>query len=66
MSRVAKKDALDIMFPNNFKTLESAMGKYTFFEDSKQNLRLLFLNLKSYFECLNDVFSHNFLYGREL
>jgi hypothetical protein len=32
-NRVAKKDALDIMYPNNFKTLESAMGKYTFFED---------------------------------
>ena len=32
-TRVAKKDALDIMYPNNFKTLESAMGKYTFFED---------------------------------
>lgn len=32
-NRVAKKDALDIIYPNNFKTLESAMGQYTFFED---------------------------------
>lgn len=37
-NRVAKKDALDIMYPNNFKTLESAMGKYTFFEDWQPKL----------------------------
>lgn len=31
--RLAKRDALDAITPNNFKTLESAMGDYTFFED---------------------------------
>lgn len=32
-NRLAKKDALDVLFPDNFKTLESAMGKFGFFED---------------------------------
>jgi len=32
-NRLAKKDALDLLFPDNFKTLESAMGKFGFFED---------------------------------
>ena len=32
-SRKAKRDALDIIHPNNFKTLESAMGDFNFFED---------------------------------
>jgi hypothetical protein len=31
--RLAKKDALDALYPDNFKTLESAMGKFGFFED---------------------------------
>jgi hypothetical protein len=37
-NRLAKKDALDLITPNNFKTLESAMGNYTFFEDWEPNL----------------------------
>lgn len=37
-NRVAKRDALDILYPNNFTTLESAMGKYTFFEDWQPKL----------------------------
>lgn len=32
-NRVAKRDALDIINPNNFKSIESAMGIYQFFED---------------------------------
>lgn len=32
-NRLAKRDALDIITPNNFKTLESAMGRFSFFED---------------------------------
>lgn len=32
-NRIAKRDALDLLNPNNFKSLESAMGIYTFFED---------------------------------
>lgn len=31
--RLAKKNALDALYPDNFKTLESAMGKFGFFED---------------------------------
>lgn len=37
-NRLAKKDALDLITPSNFKTLESAMGNYTFFEDWQPNL----------------------------
>ena len=36
--RIAKKDALDFITPNNFKTLEGAMGNYTFFEDWEPEL----------------------------
>jgi len=32
-NRLAKKDALDALYPDNFKTLESAMGRFGFFED---------------------------------
>jgi len=32
-NRIAKKDALDLLYPDNFKTLESAMGDFTFFEN---------------------------------
>lgn len=32
-NRLAKKDALDALYPDNFKTLESAMGTFGFFED---------------------------------
>ena len=32
-NRLAKKDALDIIYPDNFKRLESAMGNFGFFED---------------------------------
>ena len=37
-NRLAKKDALDLLYPNNFKTLASAMGDYSFFEDWKPEL----------------------------
>ena len=37
-NRLAKKDALDLITPSNFKTLESAMGNYTFFEDWQPNV----------------------------
>ena len=37
-NRLAKKDALDLITPSNFKTLESAMGIYTFFEDWQPNV----------------------------
>lgn len=32
-NRLAKRDALDVLNPNNFKALESAMGRFAFFED---------------------------------
>jgi len=37
-NRLAKRDALDILTPNNFKTLESSMGKFSFFEDWETQL----------------------------
>ncbi len=37
-NRLAKKDALDLITPNNFTILESAMGNYTFFEDWQPNV----------------------------
>ena len=37
-NRLAKKDALDLITPSNFKTLASAMGNYTFFEDWQPNV----------------------------
>lgn len=37
-NRLAKKDALDLITPSNFKTLESAMGNYTFFQDWQPNV----------------------------
>lgn len=37
-NRLAKRDALDLLTPNNFKTLESAMGKFAFFEDWETEL----------------------------
>lgn len=37
-NRLAKKDALDLITPSNFKTLQSAMGIYTFFEDWQPNV----------------------------
>lgn len=36
--RLAKRDALDILTPNNFKELESAMGRFSFFEDWETEL----------------------------
>lgn len=36
--RVAKRDALDLLYPDNFKTLESAMGNYSFFEGWKDEI----------------------------
>lgn len=37
-NRLAKRDALDILTPNNFKELESAMGRFSFFEDWETEL----------------------------
>jgi len=37
-NKLAKRDALDILFPNNFKQIESAMGTYNFFEDWQTEL----------------------------
>jgi hypothetical protein len=37
-NRLAKRDALDLLTPNNFKTLESSMGKFAFFEDWQTEL----------------------------
>ena len=37
-NRLAKKDALDLITPNNLTILESAMGNYTFFEDWQPNV----------------------------
>ena len=37
-NRLAKRDALDLIVPNNFKTIESSMGNYTFFEDWQPNV----------------------------
>lgn len=36
--RVAKKDALDLLYPDNFKRLEAAMGDFVFFEDWQKQL----------------------------
>lgn len=37
-NRLAKRDALDILTPNNFKELESSMGRFSFFEDWETEL----------------------------
>lgn len=37
-NRLAKRDALDIISPNNFKQLESSMGIFSFFEDWRMEL----------------------------